>query len=167
VNGKTKYIGIDPSSILIERAQERYSSENRKFAIADAYEIPLMDDSMNAVMSVWVWSHLESPTKAAREMSRVLMEGGRFLIITANPETYEERKAFYRRFEIMENLLVGDFDLGNGKTLTNSTLYLHSREEIEEALRKAGLRIESATRMGISELGHQGWYLAYEGSVQK
>jgi len=164
VSSNTEYIGIDPSVSLIERAKQLYSSPNRQFIKGDAYRLPLEDASVDAVISIWVWSHLGNIKLAASEMCRVLNPKGHYLIITANPETYEERKTFYKHYSIKGNLLTGTFDLGNGKALTDTTLYLHTKEEIENAIKQAGLKINSITRMGQAETSDKGLYLVIEGS---
>lgn len=148
VDNKIKYIGIDPSDILIERAKKLYLSPNKKFIEGDAYDIPLENESVDVLISIWVWSHLDNLKLAAKEMFRVLNSKGRFLIITANPETYEERKTFYKHYTIKGNLLKGTFNLGNGKALTDTTLYLHTKDEIEKSIRQAGFKINYIKRMG-------------------
>ncbi|MFH1650101.1 MAG: class I SAM-dependent methyltransferase [Candidatus Woesearchaeota archaeon] len=164
VDEKTEYVGVEPSESLLERAHEIYPEYNKQFILGDAYLIPLGDDSVDAVMSIWVWSHLENLNKVAEEMYRVLKKGGKMLVITANPETYEERKTFYSHYEVNGNLLTGTFDLGQGKTLTDTTLYLHSKEQIEKAIKEAGFTIQSVTRMGKAETSEKGLYLAIEAS---
>lgn len=164
VGAKTKYVGIDPSQILIKRAKKLFLSSNKKFMAGDAYNIPLKNESVDALMSIWVWSHLENLELAAKEMCRVLKPQGRFLIITANPETYEERKTFYKKYTIKDNLLTGIFDLGDGKTLTGTTLYLHSKEQVTKAIKHAGLHINYIRRMGQAASSNKGLYLVIEGS---
>jgi len=157
----SKYIGIEPSLTLIERAKKLYPS--KKFVKGEAYLIPLDDASLDAVMSIWVWSHLDNLRLAAQEMYRVLQPKGKFLIITANPETYDERKTFYKSYVVKNNLLIGTFDLGDGETLTNTTLYLHTKEEIEKAITLAGFKINSINQLGCTNK-NQGLYLAIKGS---
>jgi ubiquinone/menaquinone biosynthesis C-methylase UbiE len=164
---KTEYIGIDASETLLERAKNLYSATHKQFIIGDAYHLPLAKNSVDAIISLWVWSHLENLIMAATEMFRILRLGGTFLIITANPETYEERKTFYKHYVIDGRLLKGTFDLGNGKFLTDTTLYLHTREEITNAIDNAGFKILDITRMGNAETSGDGLYLAIEGYKAK
>jgi ubiquinone/menaquinone biosynthesis C-methylase UbiE len=161
----TKYVGIDSSQTLIDRAKELFTSPNRESLVGDAYDLPLENDSYDAVMSIWVWSHLKDLRKAAKEMYRILKKGGRFLVITANPATYEERKTFYKEYTIdeKENKLIGTFDLGGGKTLTDTTLYFHSRKDILEAIKTAGFKIETIGKMGEAETSDKGLYIVVEG----
>ncbi len=163
-SAKTKYFGIDPSQIILKHAKKLFSSPNKKFMIGDAYNIPLRKASVDALISIWVWSHLENPELAAKEMFRVLKSQGRFLIITANPETYKERKTFYKKYAIKGNLLTGIFDLGGGKTLTGTTLYLHTKEQITKAIKHAGFHINYIKRTGQAASSNKGLYLVIEGS---
>lgn len=163
----TEYIGIDPSSTLIERAKQLYDSNDRSFLEGDAYELPLKDASTEAVLSVWVWSHLQDLQLAAREMSRILKPNGTFLIINANPATYPERKGFYKSYEIIEGVLVGDFDLGNDRVLSQGTLHFHSVQDMTDALRDAGLYVDSIHTLGHKDLYSDGLYVAINGLKQK
>lgn len=163
IDEKTKYIGIDPSRTLLTRAKNIYFSPSRQFNEGNAYNIPLDNEIIDAVISIWVWSYLEDLNLAAKEMFRILKSEGRFLIITANPETYEERKTFYKNYTIKGNLLKGTFDLGGGKVLSNTTLYLHSKDDIEKAIKQAGLKINSIKRMGQAKTSGKGLYLVIEG----
>lgn len=164
VSKATKYTGIDSSSVLIERAKELYPSASLQFLKGSAEKLPCEDDSFDAEISIWVWSHIENLERAAGEMFRTLRSGGKFLIITANPDTYEERRTFYKTYKEKDGLLVGDFDLGGGKVLTNSTLYLHSRGRIEKAIKDSGLRIDAIDSIGQLDHYPKGLYLAISGS---
>jgi ubiquinone/menaquinone biosynthesis C-methylase UbiE len=164
VSSKMQYIGIDPSSALLRHAKKLYTEQNKKFAKGTAYNTHLKDSSVDAIMSIWVWSHLDNLDAAAKEMYRVLKPKGKYIIITANPETYDERKTFYSKYQISGNLLRGDFNLGNGKSLTNTTLYLHTKEQIAESIKDVKLTIASTSRLGKAATGKKGLYLVIEGS---
>jgi ubiquinone/menaquinone biosynthesis C-methylase UbiE len=154
----TSYVGIDPTEVLLDRARELYDEKTKRFIVGDAYVIPLETGATEAVLSLWVWSHLQNIDDAGVEMHRILKPNGVFLIITANPESYEERKTFYDKYTIEGNLLRGTFNLGDGRRLTDTSLYLHSKEQLLTAVRNANLSIDS-----VQELGN-GLYLAIEGT---
>jgi ubiquinone/menaquinone biosynthesis C-methylase UbiE len=157
------YTGIDASETLVERARQRYAAPTRTFVVGNIYKTSLADSSVEAVMSVWVWSHLEDLQKAAQEMRRILKPGGSYIIISANPDTYEQRKGFYSTYKIEDKLLIGNFNLGGGKELTNSTLYLHSRRDMAAALTNAGLTIDNTATLGNKETYPAGLYIAING----
>jgi len=149
------YVGIDSSIALITRAKQLYP--NKSFMQGDVYNLPLDNQTFDAAMSIWVWSHLDDLETAANEMARVLKPEGRFLIITANPKTYDERKTWYKHYTIEGKLLRGDFDLGEGKALTDTTLYLHTFEDIKAAIEQSSLTIDKVGNMGDD------MYLSIEG----
>jgi ubiquinone/menaquinone biosynthesis C-methylase UbiE len=160
---KIKYIGIDSSSVLIRRARKLYSTSNRKFMEGDVLKLPLKDGSVDAAMSIWVWSHIENIELAAKEMRRVLKSKGNFLIVTANPETYKERKTFYKSYKEKNGFLIGTFDLGDEKFLTDTTLYLHNKKRIKDAISRSGLIADFIKRVGQAETSDKGLYLAIQG----
>ena len=163
----TDYIGIDNSRHLLGKARKLYGNGKRVFKIGDAYSLPLKDASVDTALSLWVWSHLENLPKAAQEMARVLKPGGHYLVINANPETYNIRKTFYKSYKEENNLLIGTFDLGGGKVLSDTTLYLHSIVDIENAIRNASLTIDKISRIGRDKEASAGLYIAFGGTKYK
>lgn len=77
---ESRYVGIEPSQLLVERAQKLYALPNRRFVRGNAYELPIADASTDAAFSVNVWFHLENINQASQELSRILKSGGKFLI---------------------------------------------------------------------------------------
>lgn len=167
VSSKIDYIGIDLSKELIKRARKLYKSANRQFLVGSAYDIPLGNNFSDSVISIWVWSHLANLEKAAKEIYRILKSGGKFLLITANPDTYDIRKTFYKTFGEYEGYLVGTFDLGNGKTLTDTTLYLHTEETMIKAIEKSKLVIDKIETIGLEDTYSRGLNILIEGHKPK
>jgi ubiquinone/menaquinone biosynthesis C-methylase UbiE len=163
VEANARYIGVDLSEKLIARAIELYKEPNKQFLHGDVYKIPRETESADAVMSIWVWSHLKNLPQAAVEMHRILKINGNFLIITANPETYEVRKTYYKELKDYGNYLVGTFDLGNGKYLTNTTLQLHTKEQMVDSIIASGLKIDSIETFGLFEDDPRGMYIDIRG----
>jgi ubiquinone/menaquinone biosynthesis C-methylase UbiE len=148
---QTIYTGVDPSDALIKRAKKLHPY--RPFIHGTASNTHLPDEFVDAILSVWVWSHLEDLVGACKEMYRILKCSGRVLIVTANPDTYEERKTFYTSYVVNDGLLKGTFDLGGGKVLTDTTLYLHSKQAMNDALIQAGFEVVGMTGLGQGETG--------------
>ncbi|MGI6612518.1 MAG: class I SAM-dependent methyltransferase [Candidatus Nanosyncoccaceae bacterium] len=168
IPAEVKYTGIDLSESLLERANELYGGENRSFIKGNAYDIPLENETTEAVLSVWAWSHLQDLPLAAKETARILKPGGSFLIITASPYSYELRKTFYKSYDPIYNEnneeigLVGDFDLGDNKALSQGTLYFHSYEDMTKAIEDANLIITETKKMYKDE-HPDGLYIAISG----
>jgi ubiquinone/menaquinone biosynthesis C-methylase UbiE len=137
LNGR-RYTGVEPSPFLRARAIEIHSSPERRFIHGNAYQLPLADASFDSVFSIAVWHLLGDIRRAAAEMARVLKPGGRFLIITANPEAYDLWAAPYTHRKQMGRRLEGQVK-EKDKVLSQDVLYLHTLEELEEALAGAQL----------------------------
>jgi SAM-dependent methyltransferase len=161
-----QFTGYDSSAALIARAQKIYGAPTRHFHIGDAHALPAGTGNFDAAISFWVWSHLADLNSAAKEMARVLRLGGHFFVVTANPETYEARKGFYRSYRIEGRLLTGDMELGEGRQLTDTTLYLHTTDEIHDALTQAGLSIRSTRTLGMHESYPGGLYVLLMGTKE-
>lgn len=137
-----KYIGIDPSPFLIQRAVQLYSSPNRSFLIGNAYEIPLEDLSVDAVFSNAVWHLLKDLEIAGKEMSRVLKEDGHFFIITAHPDYYGDWTSSYTESALSGARFEGKMKLPDGSESVD-ILYLHTLKELEHSLNARGLKVET------------------------
>jgi len=147
VNGN-KYIGVEPSPILVKRAKELYSKLNREFFIGDAYELPLASKSVDAAFSVNVWFHLENLNLASKELSRILKNSSKFLIITANPNTYDIWRSMY--FDAVE-----DDKKIDGKVnvpinpMSRNIFYKHDLDEIKKYLIDNDLIIDKIEEFGF------------------
>ena len=72
-------VGIDRSNEVIERAREAAEARalsNLSFEVGDVYHLEFEDDSFDVVYAHQVLQHLSDPTRALREMRRVLRDGG-------------------------------------------------------------------------------------------
>ena len=140
-----KYIGVEPSKFLLNRAKELYSSENRNFIVGNAYEIPLIDESVHRAISINVWFHLADPDKASQELSRVLKTGGAFFINTADNDSLETWKSFYVNPEIDDKKMQGEVKIPINNMALN-TFYFQPNEEVIRILERNGLKVTKVTK---------------------
>ncbi len=71
--------GIEISASDVDLARERVKISghtNLRFEVADVYELPLPDESVDAAFFHAILDHLDNPVKALREAHRVLKPGG-------------------------------------------------------------------------------------------
>jgi ubiquinone/menaquinone biosynthesis C-methylase UbiE len=80
-------IGIDYVPALLERARLRARAEGleAEFLDADAQELPLADDSVDAVLSVYGVQFAPDQPRAANELLRVTRPGGRIILASPIP----------------------------------------------------------------------------------
>jgi hypothetical protein len=67
---RRKYTGIDLSPILIDRAEQLYSFENRSFLVGSIYDLPFSNGSFDAAFSVNLW-HLLADLDMASNGTRL------------------------------------------------------------------------------------------------
>lgn len=77
-----KAIGLDNSQVFVDEATNRYAHlDNISIIYGDATDIPLPDNSVDAVYVERVFQHLPHPELALNEIERVLRPEGRALIL--------------------------------------------------------------------------------------
>jgi SAM-dependent methyltransferase len=76
-------VAIDSAKAMIEQANLR--SDGITFMRADVSNLPFEDESFDAVTTCLVIEHVDDMPKAISEISRVLVRGGRFLLLINHP----------------------------------------------------------------------------------
>ena len=153
------YFGIEPSGVLINRAEELYAKANRNFIVGNAYELPLGDKSMDACFSIMTWFHLADLDQASKELSRALVDDGHFFIVTPNPNAYDIWESFFsdvkkseKYFTGVNKILLNPDDKSEGykyAQVTNNTFYTHTIDEITGSLEKHNLKVDSVEEFGV------------------
>lgn len=141
IHGYGKYIGVEPSPFLVDRAKELYSAPDREFVIGNAYEVPVDDASADGVISVNVLFHLANIEKAIEEMARVLKTNGSFFLNTANNDSLEIWKKAYTDLIVDEKKMQGRLRVP-GAELALNTLYFQPNQLVIDTLEKYGLHAE-------------------------
>lgn len=149
---KEKYIGIEPSISLLSRAKEIYKESNKEFLIGNAYEIPLKNNSVDAVFSVGVWFHIKDLDKAHKEIYRILKTNAEFLIITANPNANHIWESWFENPQKDGKRIEGKIKMQD-KFLSKNILFLHTEQEIIDSLKNCNFSIESIKKFGFGKEG--------------
>ncbi len=131
------YYGVDPSPYLINRAKELYSEFKERFVLGNVYKLPFQEKEFDSVFSIAVWHLLEDLDQASSELSRVLIENGSFLIITANSKCQKEWTSAYDHVDFDGSKIIGK----DANSVVQDTLYLRSDDEFIKSLGKFGLEI--------------------------
>lgn len=141
------YVGVEPSKVLAQRAKKLYDDDQRQFVVGDTYHLPVESEKAEACFSVMVWFHLGNLDKASGELARVLKPGGKFIIITANPNAEKTWESFYFDYQKEGKKITGKINVPINP-MSKSIIYQHSQDEILNALRTSGLEIEHTDEYG-------------------
>jgi ubiquinone/menaquinone biosynthesis C-methylase UbiE len=74
--------GVDLSHQMLRRARRRLKSDRPVLVAADLSALPFADESFDGVTCGYVLEHLPDPRIGLRELARVLVPGGRMLLLT-------------------------------------------------------------------------------------
>lgn len=77
-----RVVGVDIDLGSLRVARSRYGSECCHFLRADAAELPLAEESVDAIVCFEAIEHFTDPAKHLREMTRVLKQDGSYLVST-------------------------------------------------------------------------------------
>ena len=140
VPADVKYIGVEPSVTLVDRATTKYgASDERKFIAGTAYNTGLESESVDSILSVHVWFHLDDLLTATKEAKRILKPGGDMFVVTANPLGYATWRSFYKNLSVdTEKMIRGTLDFGGPDKIDDSTFYLHSWQDFLSVYQEAG-----------------------------
>lgn len=81
-DGDALITGFDLSQRMLKRARRRIPNPRVSLASAELTRLPYPDQFFDAVVCGWVLEHLPDPRPGLKELSRVLVPGGKFLLMT-------------------------------------------------------------------------------------
>lgn len=140
LGSECEFVGIDPSSQMLEVAKKKVN--NATFIQAQAQEIPLESESVDIVSIAYGLRNVCGYQDALKEFYRVLKSGGVLLILefthNPSPSLFERGAKFYTQ-KILP--LIGGLISNNLKAyqyLPNSIEAFASTQELKEELQKVG-----------------------------
>ncbi len=84
-----KVIALDFSEAMLSEARAKLGGRNVEFKIGNVEQIPLPNESIDAVIANMVLHHCQRPEIAVKEMARVLVPGGRLVISDLQEHSHE------------------------------------------------------------------------------
>ena len=93
-----KVIAVDTSAKMVEVAREqalRYGVDNIDYRLGDMEELPIEDASVDLVFFSQSLHHALHPARAVREANRILVPGGRIVILDLVKHRFEEARELY------------------------------------------------------------------------
>ena len=140
------YYGVDASEKLIAIAKQRYP--NAKFRVADALNLPFLDNFFDKIISIAVLHHIPSQElrlQFLKEANRVLKPKGLFFLMIWNLTGFKKSLIFLK-YALLKILKKSSLDFGDalipwgGETLR----YVHrfTIKDLKKIVRMAGFRVK-------------------------
>jgi SAM-dependent methyltransferase len=103
-------LGVDISKPMLARAVRAQAGPQTGFILADAQQLPLRDETVDAVVSIAALQLIPDPAAALTEMSRVLRPSGRLAVMvpTAGPAA-----RLWRKLQMAGAHVFGEDELGD------------------------------------------------------
>jgi arsenite methyltransferase len=103
-------LGVDISRPMLARAVRAEAGPHTGFLLADAQQLPLRDETVDAVVSMAALQLVPDPQVALAEMGRVLRPGGRLVVMVP---TAGRAASFWRIFPSAGAHIFGEDELGD------------------------------------------------------
>jgi len=131
-------VGLDMNPVQLNKAVKNLRSKKARLSISrgDAENLPFVDDSFNAVISVGAIEYFPDPEKVLKELARVTSPSGD--IIVCGPES-----SWFSKFAL------------------NRVFYTPSAKEMDEIFRSAGLVGVKSVLTGVDTFFGTGGYVVF------
>ena len=113
--GAAAVTGIDISEESLKNARETYFGDSITFEYGDVNQLTIPSESFDVVVSFETIEHIDVGSKWIEESSRVLKEGGIFIVSTpnrdiTNPGSYHEEQPLniFHKYEYNTNEFIGE-----------------------------------------------------------
>lgn len=134
---KMVIVGVDASSRMLARARARLSgTSNVTFVRARAEQLPFPDASFDLILSASALHHFTDPSRAFREMRRLLVDNGAIAVLDWCRE--------YKRMRMVDRVL---------RIIDPSHVRAYTRDEILELASAEDISIQSADLFEVRGYG--------------
>lgn len=123
---KAKITGVDVYSKAINFGRHNYS--HIKFLVADAHKLPFKDKTFDLIVCYETIEHVIEPTQILREIRRVMDGSGQAIIAMDSGN-------------LMFRIVWWIWEKTAGKVWQGAHLHPFKHEELENAIKKSGLKI--------------------------
>jgi len=166
-------LGIDFSKSMLKQAVEKTRTlglRNIDFVLADAHNLPLPHRYFDVVTSCFTFAFLSSPQMAAKEMARVVKQGGRVASVEWEKPPLDfwaesRQKGGIHDFQRPELIKILN-NSGFKRIHAQRIQVLHKRPNVSEELVKKS-RILTAKLMGLKENEAEGFFQKIREKYQK
>ncbi|MBF0565435.1 MAG: class I SAM-dependent methyltransferase [Nitrospirae bacterium] len=147
-----KVYALDPSKVAIKLAVKRFwvSHFPVEFIGVSGEEIPMQDNSVDAVVTAWTLCTIPNPDKALKEMKRVLKPGGTYRFIEHGLADDTKVAMWQDRLNGIQNAIGGGCNMNR---------------KIDDLVSKSGFKIENLDKFYVK--GPKVLAYTYKGSAVK
>jgi ubiquinone/menaquinone biosynthesis C-methylase UbiE len=157
-------LAVDYSKSMLKQAVKKAKasdSHNVNFVLADAHNLPFLDDHFDVVTSCFAFAFLSNPQKAAKEMVRVVRAGGKVASVEwERPplDFWAEQRERAGIHDFPESELVKIlYNSGLRKIQTKRIQVLYRRPDVSEEL-VGESQLVSAAIIGLKENDAEGFF---------
>lgn len=141
--------GIEPSPVMVARAQKQFAGDKRlSFAIGDAKETRLAEESFDLVLMHTLLCHVPGPEDVIREAYRILKPGGVLAICDGDYSTATAQIADYDPLDQLIKYMIN-------QNVTN----LWIMRQITGLLTECGFRLGASKGHGYVAEGEAAYFL--------
>jgi SAM-dependent methyltransferase len=98
----TSVVGVDVSAEACEHAAANYQSDRLQFLQGNAHALPLVDNSVEIVVSFETIEHFNGHDRFLSEVKRVLRPGGTLILSTPDRDNYSPAEQSANPFHVLE-----------------------------------------------------------------
>jgi len=139
-----RVVGIDINFLELQSAASANEGERADYVLIDGFVLPFASGSFDEIVSIDVLEHAEDDVALVREMSRVLRDGGRLVLIVPNadyPLTFDPIN-YLLESTVGRHVAVGMWGFGHRR--------LYTVESLSDLLARVGLEVQETMGMSYS-----------------
>ncbi len=139
-----RVVSVDINFVELQSAASANDGERVNYVLIDGFVLPFESGSFDEIVSIDVLEHAEDDVALVREMSRVLRDGGRLILVVPNadyPLTFDPINLLLES-TVGRHVPVGMWGFGHRR--------LYRVESLDDLLAQAGLEVQQAVGMSYS-----------------
>jgi len=146
-SGYREVVLCDSSQTLLDAGRERFGTDERlTFVLGDAYRLPFLDASFDALVCVRVAHHFEDPARVFAEFARVLRPAGILVLEFANKRHLKSIVKYVVRRQRWSPFTPESFEY-------RPLHFDHSPGEVRRSLGEAGFRVGPIRTASLFRIG--------------
>ena len=155
MSNKASFIyGVDIDTMCVNKAKIKYQKSNIKFFEGNTSKIPLINNSIDVIVSFETIEHHEFHVEMMLEFKRVLKPNGLLIISTPDKLHYSDSRKYYNEYHVKElykqefNDLISNYF---SKIQLLTQVYINGNSIVQNDNKKNELRLFSGNYLNVNE----------------